>query len=422
MIPAGTERGRFVRLWGGTAASNLGDGVVLAAAPLLAAALTRDPLLVAGTAVAQQLPWFVFTLVAGVVVDRLDRRRLLVVANGVRAAALAALAVSLATGSSHLVVLYGVMFALGTAETIVDNAALAVLPQLVRRDRLEWANGRLFATQSVLNELVGPPLGGALFAVAATAAFCTGSVAFALAALLLALLPGPLRADRPADEQGQGVVGAIGAGLGWFWRHRLIRTLAFMAASVNFFGAATAGVLVLLAVEELGLGAGAFGLLLTAGAVGGIAAGLVADRVVGRLGSGPVIFLANALPALSCLTIALTSEPLLVGCALAVDSLAGTVGNVVAISLRQAAVPDHLLGRVASAYRLIALGALPLGALFGGAVADLFGLRAPFYAGAVCLALVALVLRPVLTTAAIDRAAGRTDRTSEEDVHGHGSQ
>lgn len=390
----------------------MGDGIVIAAAPLLAASLTHDPMLVSGIVVAQRLPWFVFTLFAGVIVDRVDRRTLLVAANGLRAIALGALAYTLAIGYDHVFVLYAVMFTLGIAETIVDNAALAVLPRLLDRERLEWANGRIFATQSVLNELAGPPLGGFLFALSATAAFCTGSAAFAVAGLVLSLLPRQTRPVPAGADATAGVMASIAEGLRWFWSNRLIRTVALMAAVVNLFEAASLGVLVLIATDELGLGAGGYGLLLTGGAIGGIAAGLVADALIRRLGSGTVIFLSNLLPALSYLVLALTSKALVAGLALALTSFAATVANVIVITLRQAAVPDHLLGRVASAYRMIALGALPLGGLIGGAMASTLGLRAPFYVAAACLAVMAFVLAPVLTSAAIDQATGR--RTNPE--------
>lgn len=350
----------------------------------------------------------------GVIVDRLDRRKLLVTANGVRALALGLLAATLATGSDHLYVLYAVMFALGMAETIVDNAALAVLPSLMDRGRLEWANGRIFATQSVLDELVGPPLGGALFAVSVTAAFFTGSVAFALAAALLALLPQPQRQDKVVAGPSLGLWGSIGEGIHWFWGNRLIRTVAMMAGVGNMFSAATLGVLVLLATGEFGLGPGGYGLLLAAGALGGIAAGFGAEALVDRLGTGPVIFLSNLLPAIGYLAFALTSAPFVAGLGLALSSFAVTVGNVVVITLRQASIPDHLLGRVNSAYRMIVLGALPVGGLLGGVTASAFGLRAPFYLGAVCMAVMAIALAPVLTTRAVDEATGKHTNQAKE--------
>lgn len=402
-----TEPTGFRRLWAGTAAGNLADGLMVAAAPLAAVALTRDPLLVSGIVVAQRLPWFVFTLFAGVVVDRADRRMLLVAANAARAAALMGLAGALALGANSLLLLYGVMFVLGTAETVVDNAALAVLPRLVPRDRLERANGRIFATQSVLNELAGPPLGGWAFAVSATVAFAAGSAAFAAAAASFALLPGKLGARTDGGDgtgASAGVLTAIGVGLRWFWANRLIRTVAVMAGVVNLFGAAALAVLVLLATEELGLGPGGYGLLLTGGAVGGSVAGLVADRVVRWIGPGAVIFWSNLLPAVGYLVLALADRPWVAGVAFVLSSFAATLANVVVITLRQAAVPDHLLGRVTSAYRLIALGALPLGGLVGGVTATAFGIRAPFYVGAVALTVLAIALAPVVTTAAINRA------------------
>lgn len=393
--------------WAGTAAANLADGMTLAAAPLLAAGLTRDPVLVSGLVVAQRLPWFLFTLVRGALVDRLDRRNLMVAANVVRVVALGGLSGALALGVEHLAVLYAAVFALGTAETVVDNAALAVLPSLVERDGLERANGKIFATQSVLNELVGPPVGSALFAVAAVAAFCTGAAAFAIAAVVLAALP--LRGRPAGTPTPEALVPAIREGFSWFWRNRLLRVVAAMAGVVNLFSAATLGVLVLLAQERLNLHAAGYGLLLSGAALGGVAGGLLAERLVRVLGSGAAIFLSNLLPGLAYLGLAFATSPLIAGVLLTLDSFAGMIGNVVVITLRQAAVPDHLLGRVTSAYRLVALGALPLGGLLGGVLAGTFGLTAPFLVGAAALVVLAFVLRPVLTTDAIDRVTGRVN-------------
>lgn len=391
-------------LWAGTASANLADGMLAAAAPLLASAVTRDPLLVSGLVVAQALPWVLFTLVAGVVVDRYDRRRLLVGANAVRALAIGVLTAAVATGSPGLATLYAAVFLVGAAETVIDNASLAVLPRLVPRAGLEQANGRIFATQSVLDELVGPPLGAALFALTATAAFLSGSLAYCAAALCLTLLPRTLT-PAPAEGDDHGSAWSrLREGLRYFWADRLLLRVALMAAAVNLFSAGTTAVLVLLATSDLGLSSGQFGLLLGAGAAGGLTGGLVAAPIVRRLGPGPVIFLSNLLPGLAYAMVALATGPWIAGVALALMSFAGTVGNVVVITLRQASVPDHLLGRVTSAYRLIALGALPVGGLAGGVAADVWGLRAPFVAGAVAMTVMAVVLAPVMTTRALQRA------------------
>lgn len=295
--------------------------MLVAAAPLLAATLTRDPLLVSGLAVAHGLPWLVLTLLAEVLVDRVDRRRLLVVANAARAVAVGLLAVATATGTAGVVVLYVAVFLVGAAETVVDNASLAVLPRLVGRERLDYANGRIFATQSVLNELIGPPVGAALFAVAATAAMATGSAVFAVAAFAMVLLP--RRAGRSdVDASGQLTGAGIGAqlveGLRYFWASRLLRVVAVMAGVGNLFAAATGGVLVLLVTGEFGLSPAQYGVFLAAGAAGGISAGLVSERVVARLGAGPVIFLSIMLPAASYVVFVLSDSAWAGGAALAV--------------------------------------------------------------------------------------------------------
>ena len=396
----------FRRLWAATASSNLADGLMLAAAPLLAASLTRDPMLVSGLAVAQYLPWLVFTLVSGVIVDRYDRRRLLVLGNAVRASAVAGLAVAVAVGVTNIAVLYAAMFVVGVAETIVDNAGLAVLPRIVDTRSLDRANGRIVATQSVVNELVGPPLGSALFALAAAAAFLTGSMAFVVAAVAAACLPRRLAPLKSGTEPPRSVLFEIREGFGYFWHDRLLRTVAILAANINLFGTATGSVLVLLATSAYDLNAAQYGWLLSAGAGGGILGGLIADRFIERIGGGPVLFLASMLPAVEYLTLALTAQAVVAGAAIAVGAFAATVSQVIVSTLRQASVPDHLLGRVTSGYRLIVLGAVPLGAALGGITASFFGLRAPYYIGALGLAITALVFAPILTTRAIEEAIG----------------
>ncbi len=385
-----------------TGAANLADGITLAAAPLLAASVTRDPVLVSGLVVAQRLPWFVFTLPSGVLVDRYDRRRMMFVANLLRGAALAGLGVSLAVGVEHLSVLYATVFLLGTAETVVDNAALAVLPAIVRKDDLERANGRIFATQSVLNELVGPPAGSALFAVAAVSAFLTGGAAFAIAGALVAFVP-TLRHEP--DPDAPAMLGAIREGFAWFWQHRLIRTVAIIAGVSNFFSAATLGVLVLVAQERLGLGDAGYVVLLSFAAIGGIAGAALAPRIIDRIGQGPsLVFVDLGLQALGALGVAITTSPAVAAVMLAFGSFAGGIGNVIVITLRQAAVPDELLGRVTSAYRLVGLGALPVGALFGGILARNVGLTAPFYAATIGLVIAAACVSRIVTTSAYQAA------------------
>src|SRR3954447_15664266 len=214
--PLGTA---FWRLYAASAVSNLADGVNRVALPLLAVSLTRDPVLVAGLTSLAFLPWLLFALPAGAVVDRVDRKRAMAVANVVRALALATLATTVLTGTVSLVVLYAVAFAVGVAETGYDSAARAMLPQVVRRDQLDRGNGLLTTAEEASQGFLGAPLGAVLFALAAAAPLLTTAGGFLLAAVLVISIAGVHRPDRgtgPRTTIRRDVV----EGVGWLWRHR----------------------------------------------------------------------------------------------------------------------------------------------------------------------------------------------------------
>jgi MFS family permease len=386
-------------LWGGTASANLADGITLAALPLLAALITRDPALVAGIVIAQRLPWLVFVLFSGVIVDRFDRRMLLILGNVLRFGALGGMAIGLMFGVRELWLLYLVAFVLGTAETVVDNASLAILPELVRRERTADANGRIFATQSIVNELVGPPLGGLIFAVSTVAAFASGSAAFLIAAVVYALLPRRVREAEPPPPQP--VFRALREGLRWFLHSPMLILMSSTAATINFLTAAAGGVLVLFAQDRLGLNDAGYGLLLAAGALGGIPAGLIGPALIRRAGEGALIVCATLGAGLAYLVAANTTSPIIMGIAVLVEGFAFTISNIVVITLRQSIVPNALLGRVTSVYRFLAVGAMPLGALTGGLVARGFGITAPFWMAAVGLILLGFGIAPFLRTSRI---------------------
>jgi MFS family permease len=390
----------FPLLWGGSASANLADGITIAAGPLLAAALTRDPALVAGLVVAQRLPWFLFVLFAGVIVDRFDRRLLLVLGNLVRVLAVGGVMLALVLGVRELWVLYVAAFLLGSAETIVDNASLAILPQLIRRDRIPDANGRIFATQAILNELVGPPLGALIFAFSTVAAFASGSAVYLLAVVLFWMLPRQLRDDKPAVAT-QSVWRSVGEGMREFGRIKILVVMALSAATINFCASAAEGVLVLYAQDRLGLQDVGFGVLLAAAAVGGIPAGLWGPAVIRRIGEGTVWVVSTGLAGLAYLTAAVTVSPVVVAVVMAIAGFGFTLGNVIAISVRQTAIPNELLGRVTSVYRLIAVGVMPVGALVGGLLASAFGLTAPFWLAGVGMVLLAIGTAPIVRTSRI---------------------
>jgi len=390
---------RFTRLWSASTISNLGDGIVFAAFPLIVASLTRDPIAVAVLAFSLRLPWLLFALPAGVIVDRNDRRRLMVAADLVRAAALGLLALALAAGNPPLFVLYLVGFLVGMAETIFDSAAEAFLPRIVDTPQLSKANGRLVSARWVANSFIGPPLGALLFVAATALPVAADALTFLVAALLVVTIGGSFTADVAAAA---GTMRAdIGEGIRWLWNHRLLRTTALMAGGYNLVVSGMVAILVLFAQDEIGLSDVGYGLVLAALGVGGLIGGLAARRIEARTGTANTLILTVMMAATAATTMGFTSHTLVLGGSIFAFGVATTLWNVVAISLRQELTPDPMRGRAAAAGKMIAYGAEPIGALLGGVVAAALGLRGPILVAGASLALMALAALPIVNERAI---------------------
>jgi MFS family permease len=382
----GEEPGRlglpFWQLWSASSLSNLADGLVKVGLPLVAVALTDSPGLVAGVALAVTLPWLLFALPAGALADRVDRRIAMVTANVVRATGVAVLAVTVLLGleSSPAAIwaLYAVALLLGTAETIYDTCAQSILPQVVGRDQLPQANGRLIAAELTANEFVGPPLGGLLVAAGVAVAFATPAALWAAAVGALLLLRGRFSISRREPTT---LRADVVEGLRYLWRHPLLRTLAAMTGLFNFATNATFAVFVLYAVgpdSAMGLTEVGYGLLFATIAAGSLIGALLADRIIRRLGRSRSLFL-GILGGVGTVGIAaVTTIPLVIATAFLIGGLTNALWNVVAVSLRQRITPDRILGRINSSYRLVAWGTRPLGAAAGGFLGELVGLRAVF--------------------------------------------
>jgi MFS family permease len=397
----------FRKLWAANAVSNLGDGVAAVAGPLLAASLTRDPLLVAGLAFAQRLPWLLFSLLSGALVDRLDRRRLMAGVDLACCLLLGLLGIAVLADAATVALLYAVFFALGTAETLFDNAAVSILPAVVPAGSLPRANGRLLGVRMVSEQLAGPPLGGLLFAAAAAVPFLLDAGSFAAAAVLIAALRGRFRVERPAAMPPTTLRAEIAEGVRWLWRSRLLRILALALGLMNLTLTATESILVLFAQERLGLGPVGYGTLLSSIAVGGVAASLVADRVVARLGAATTMRVGLLIETSTHLVLALARSPLLVAGILALFGFHAVTWSVTSVSLRQELVPSRLLGRVNSAYAVLAYGGMAVGALAGGLLARRFGLTAPFWCSFAAMALLCLSAWPILSAATVRAARQR---------------
>lgn len=380
----------YQRLWSATALSNLSDGMFVVALPLLALQITRSPAAIAGVVLAARLPWLVFALHAGALADRLDRRRIMLNVSLGRFALIGLLAVIAAYESEQIWVLYVAAFALGICETLFDTAAGSTLPMLVSGAGLSRGNSRLFAAEVLFNRFAGPPVGGFLVGIAITLAFLSSAVCYLLAALAIALMTGRFLA-RPADSPRSRLLTDIQVGLRYLWDSPLLRTLALLVGGMNLSVFAALSVLPVFAVDPgpMGLSPFAFGLLLSAGAVGCVIGAFSVQRLQRKVGRAWLLRLGVLAAAATCAAPLLT-QPILVAGVLAVAGIGEMCWDVITVSLRQRIVPEHLIGRVNAGYRLVAYGSMPIGAAIGGVLGQTLGLRWVFAIGT--LASVSLLL------------------------------
>jgi MFS family permease len=354
--------------------SNLGDGIAMVALPWLATMLTSDPLLIAGVATAQRLPWLLFSLPVGVWTDRADRRLLIFRADLVRVALMmftvlmivSQTSVPAPTGSlsTAILSLTIIAFLFGSAEVVRDNAAQTVLPSIVDHTDLERANGQMWSAEQVSGQFIGPPVAGLLIASSVALPFGVNASVYALSAVLIWLIALPPRGVAVTTR----FLPALLEGFGWMRRNPIILRLAIMLGAINavFIGGMT--ILVLYAQEVLDLSATGYGLLLTVGAIGGVAGGFLAPVVAARLGMRRSLLAALCAFITVNLILGFFASPALAGIALFLEAAAGMLWNVVTVSYRQRLIPDELLGRVNSVYRFFGWGAMPFGAMGSGAL------------------------------------------------------
>ncbi|MGH2698953.1 MAG: MFS transporter [Actinomycetota bacterium] len=397
----------FYKLWVASAISNFGDGVRLTAIPLLAATLTRDPGLIAGVTFASTIPWLLFALMAGALVDRLDRRQTMWKMQVFRLLLMVGLSITILldlTSTGALATLYIASFLLGVAEVMFDNAAQAIMPTVVRGDQLQVANGRLFAAEEVFNRFAGPPVGSFLFVAAAALPFIVDAVSFGVGAILIFSMTGSYRPARDASVPPTRLRTDVAEGLRWLWSHKLLRTLGIMTGVHNLTSNATFSLFVLYALEILDLSAEGFGILLAAMAIGGLVGSLTGHRLARLFGDGVSFYVITLGAAGVNLVIGLTSSAVVVGAVSIVFGVGIAWWNVIAVSLRQSVVPDRLLGRVNSVYRLLAWGTMPLGAVVGGTLGEIFGLRATYFFSFGALLLLAVAILPVISNRSLAEA------------------
>jgi MFS family permease len=357
--------------------SNIGDGIAIAAGPLLVASQTDSPLLVAGAAALQYLPWLLFGLHAGAIADRVDRRMLVIVANVLRAVVIGVLCVFIATGTVHILIVMASMFLYGVAEVFADSASSTLLPMLVRHDDLGIANARMQGGYLVANQFAGPPIGAFLFAAGMAWPFLAQVVCVLAAVVLVSRVSLP---PLPPREGGHPPVGHdILDGLRWTWRNPPMRTLMLVILVFNITWAAPWGVLVLYATDHLDMGAVGYGALTTASAVGGIASTFAFGWLERHVSFATLMRVCLSLEVLMHLAFALTTQGWIAFVIMIGFGAYAFVWHTISTTVRQRVVPSAYQGRVSSANMVCVFGGMILGQALGGAIAQAWGLTAPWW-------------------------------------------
>ena len=421
----------YWKLWSATAVSNLGDGVSGVAYPWLASAVTRSPLLIAAAGFASRLPWLVFTLHAGVITDRFDRRKLILgmdLFRGILTVIVGAIVLlnrdslpslnelSSITDMETNWVLYLTLiltsFLFGLAEVLRDNSAQTLMPSVVAEENLEKANGRMWSAESLTNSFIGPPLGSLLIGVSIFIPFFFDAVSFFVAVALIASIGGSFRPVTEKPREKINFKTEIKEGFKWLWAHPLLRPMAIILGFMNGVGSMVTATYILFAQEVLKTSVFVFAVLGMAAAVGGIIGGLLAPKISEICGSGPSLWITLILAPVGTAIIGFTSTWQVVWVVTVFQTISAILWNTITVSLRQSIIPSHLLGRVNSVYRFFAWGSIPIGMFLGGglvAVGQLvlsreMALRTPYFAGAVLGLIIFAMAASKLTTSAIEKA------------------
>ena len=423
--------GAYHKVFSAGAISNLGNGVAAVAYPWVASSLTRSPLLLSIIGLMSSLPWLLFSLPAGVFIDRFARKSVIVFTDIFRGVitAIVALTLFLERTRIHLVkshvnvgavhtnmalylLLLVASFLLTCGVVLGNGASQTFVPMIVEGPLLEKANGRLWSAESVTEQFMGPPLASLLLSISVFAPLFFDAASFFGSAGLIALIASSairpqIKSDKTPDFRRE-----IKEGLGWLWNNTFLRDLAIVLGLFNFVSSIFFSVFILFAQEDLHTTVFTYGLLVTGAAVGGTLGGIFAPKLTKRVGRGKILAFALVVNPFTSFALASTSHWEIGWLLGALEMFAAISWNVVTVTMRQEIIPDQLLGRVNSAYRFFGLGTQPLGALVGGGIVSLavhhfsrtFSLRLPMITAGVLGVALAIYAIPQLTTAKIEAA------------------
>ncbi|HUF98442.1 MAG TPA: MFS transporter [Ilumatobacter sp.] len=367
---------RYWRQWSASAISNLGDGINFVAMPLLVFSLTTDERALALTTFALFVPWLVIGLPVGVVVDRLDRKRLMASSSLLRSGLFAAIAWLVSSDHLTVLALVALLIVIGSCEVVFDSAAQAFLPSLVPKHQLARANGLLFAAEVIAGSVAGLSVGALLFEASPSLPFTVNAISFVIAAGLIVSISTHRDAVRPTQSDRR-----LSVGVSWLRTHRTLRTLAMMFVVTNFGLMFGQGIFVKYAIETLDLSPVGYGLLLAITAMGAATGGLVGHRVIGRFGLAKSVIGPYLVFGVAQVIIGIAPSAWLVGIAGYFLGAAITVWNVVTVTIRQQLIPVAIFGRVNAVYRWLGAAASAAGVACGGFLAYWTNLHTPYLVG-----------------------------------------
>ncbi|MFF9562681.1 MFS transporter [Leifsonia sp. NPDC014704] len=404
--PARTPLGAgFSRLWTAAIASNLADGLGRTAVPLIATTLTRDPALIAGVSAVAFLPWLLFGIPAGMLLDRVDRRVAMAAANSLRFAVAAVLAILITTDALTIWLLYACVLAFGLGETVFDNATSTVVPALVSRDQLDRANGRMQSAEITIQNFIATPVAGFLFAVAIVLPIWLTGAGFLVAGMLALSIPAAAAHAAHRGEAGTAEPRpTLSAVVGFLWQQRFLRWMILLTSTTASALAFAQGSVVLLLLQTFSVPAALVGVVTAAVGVGALIGALVSSRFVERFGRGRVMFWAILVSGVGILGVGITANVFIAIAAYAVGAFGVAVWNVPWGALRQAIIPNAMLGRALGIVRTLGWGLTPIATVLGGFVARI-DLRLPFVIGGGVVVVLTLVASRLILSASAQTPA-----------------
>ena len=404
----------FNRLFAASSISNLADGLLAVAAPLLAISLTKNPVLISMLSALVMLPWLLFAIPIGLIVDRVDKRLLITFTNSLRFMIAGLLALAISTDFVNIYWLFLAAFLIGICEVASDTAAQSLIPVMLEKKHFDRANSRLNIAETVIQNFIGGPLSGFLYATAVVLPFILNSAGFLIAAIFVFLIPAHLikeskdEAQEPAEKKS--FIGDIKFGLKYLWNDLDLRGLVTITTSLGFFYSLSMSTMILFITEVLGLQAKFFGVLMAGAGSGAIIGALVTPRISKKFGRGKVLALAIFMSSVTVLMQAVAPNYWVFGVIGFIGSFFITNWNILLMSCYQVLIPKELYGRIHGARRTFVWGTMPLGAFLGGVIAQ-GGLRLPLFVGGCAATLISLA-----SLKFINRIGDKTSRGDHEQV------